>query len=332
MPDVEKERLRENRILAKNLDLLYKYRPFDPAYPTQFERALQMLRAGTIWMATPSSFNDPFDCQPSIIRNKETEQQDLAKILENRLDVIKKALRTHEQLADRQLQPIARRKLVELRRLLESGLPKDRKYQVLKKYFIMPPDGDTAFNELKERLDRVGVMSLSATPTQMLMWAHYASQHKGFCLGFERSEGSLLASQSQTKPVNYLDAYPNVDLSTLPVSWSFSLGDGGISDSLEIDIYEPCLQAVIYSKATDWAYEQEWRVLVPRGASLTPYPSPLKKIIFGLRCEQNSRQLIREAVSEARAERPISFAEIESKTGSFALRVRDLETVSSTVA
>jgi hypothetical protein len=65
-------------------------------------------------------------------------------------------------------------------------------------------------------------------------------------------------------------------------------------------------------------------VLVPAGGQLSPYPSPLKKIIFGLRCGQESRQQIQEAAMEV-DEGPIQFAEIESVTGSFVLRIRDLD-------
>ena len=157
----------------------------------------------------------------------------------------------------------------------------------------------------------------------MLMWAHYASQHSGFCLGFERSKGSLLADLSQTKAVNYFETYPELDLGKLNVTWSISLDERAIADSVEVDIQEPNLQTVIYSKAKDWEYEQEWRVLVCQGGRLSPYPGPLLKIIFGLRCERDSRQKIQEAVLAA-AEGPVQFAEIQSVSGSFALRINDV--------
>jgi hypothetical protein len=137
--------LRENWDTSGNLDLLYKYCPFDSEHPKECERTLKMLRERTVWMATPSSFNDPFDSQPSILRNREVEQRDHATILKNRLRVINQALQNGDQLADRQLQPIAYRELVKLKRLLKSHLPGDHKYQVLNKYFSLPPDGRRGF-------------------------------------------------------------------------------------------------------------------------------------------------------------------------------------------
>ena len=122
--------------MSEKWDLLYKYRPFD-------ERALNMLREQTVWMAIPTSFNDPFDCQPLIVRNDETEHRDRKLIIENYRKVIKRALRgglkDGAQLGDRQCQPIPHRKLVILRRLLESQHSDDKKYRELAKYFPIPP-------------------------------------------------------------------------------------------------------------------------------------------------------------------------------------------------
>ena len=133
----------------------------------------------------------------------------------------------------------------------------------------------------------------------MLMWAHYASEHSGFCLGFERSEGSLLNDTGHTKPVDYLDAYPEIDLSTLEIDWTISVDREAMKDSSEIDIQEPHLQKVIYSKSKDWSYEQGWRTLVPEGDKLSSYPGPLRRIIFGLWCEPESRLLIEKAALAA---------------------------------
>lgn len=320
--------MRENWDTSKNVDLLFKYRPFDPKHDEVCERTLRMLRERMVWMASPNSFNDPFDCRPSILRDTDAEQKARKAIVRNRLKIIKRALRTGAQLADMRLEPIPRRELVELRRFLESPLSEEEKYDKLQKHFPEPPDGHVVFRVLEDRLISVGVLSLSATATEILMWAHYASQHTGFCLGFERSEGSLLEDSRHTKPVQYLDAYPKVDLNTMEVSWSVSVGDQAVSSGAEVDIEEPHLQAAIYSKYKGWEYEKEWRVLVPAGGQLAPYPGPLRKIIFGLRCAQESRQRIQGAAMEGMEER-IQFGEIESVPGSFALNIRDVGSDSS---
>jgi hypothetical protein len=303
------------------MDLLYKYRPFDAGHRAEFERTLQMLRERKVWMAKPTSFNDPFDCQPSILRNTETDERVLAKIVRNYLHELKKALRTGSVLGDRDCQPLARRTLVNLRQFLESRQPNKRKYLALKKHLWVPPDGESVFNLLNATLARVGVLSLSGTPSQMLMWAHYASQHSGFCIGFERSEGSLLKNNTNTKPINYSDRFPELDLDTLEMSWSVSVQDSSITDSMEIKIEEPHLQAVIYSKSREWEHEQEWRVLVSEGGVLSTYPGPVRRMIFGLRCGDDSRKLIEKTIKEGPDQGTVEFAEVRSKPGSFDLEI-----------
>jgi hypothetical protein len=143
-------------------------------------------------------------------------------------------------------------------------------------------------------------------------------------MGFEKAEGSLLRNDVHTKPVRYLKDYPKLDLSSLNISWDVSIDGGTVSESIAVDITQPDLQTVIYSKAEDWQYEQEWRVLVADGGKLSPYPGPLKRIIFGVRCEPDSRKKVREAVLESSAGMT-QFAEIEYTKGSFALQIRDLD-------
>jgi len=64
--------------------------------------------------------------------------------------------------------------------------------------------------------------------------------------------------------------------------------------------------------------------LVPEGGRLSPFPGSLRKIIFGLRCEPDSKKRISEAASKG-GQGPIQFAEIDYTKGSFALQVRDLD-------
>jgi hypothetical protein len=159
------------------------------------------------------------------------------------------------------------------------------------------------------------------------MWAHYAGEHTGFCLGFERSRDSTLADPARTKRVYYGEVYLAMDLDVVGLGWRVSIEPGvAITEEIEVDIQEPNLQTVIYSKAKDWEYEQEWRVLVPEGGRLSPYPGPLRKVIFGLRCEPDSRRRIQEAAMTS-TEAQIQLAEIVSLPGSFTLGVRDLETL-----
>jgi hypothetical protein len=94
---------------------------------------------------------------------------------------------------------------------------------------------------------------------------------------------------------------------------------------MEISIEERNLQAVIYSKSTEWAHKQEMASLGSRGWCALAYPGPLKKIIFGLRCEHDSRKLIENTVKEGPDQGAIELAEVRSRPGSFDLEIRKLQ-------
>lgn len=83
-------------------------------------------------------------------------------------------------------------------------------------------------------MDRAGIYSLTDNPGHPLMWAHYASSHRGVALIFRHGiEGTFGAF-----PVRYQDDYPCASV-----------------DRRGIDVY--C--ALV--KGNDWAYEGEWRIV-----------------------------------------------------------------------
>jgi hypothetical protein len=91
----------------------------------------------------------------------------------------------------------------------------------------------------------VGLLSLSETSEHQLMWAHYAESHSGFVLGFNESHPFFNSRRSEhdecyhLRRVVYSDVAPARTMATID------------SDALFV------------TKAPHWAYEREWRMLVP---------------------------------------------------------------------
>jgi tetratricopeptide (TPR) repeat protein len=90
--------------------------------------------------------------------------------------------------------------------------------------------------------DSHGALSLTAHPDSLLMWAHYAAEHRGFVIEFDTAHpffdrGSGSEKPEGLYPVRYTDQRPTLSLS---------------------EYY----RAVLY-KSPDWAYENEWRLLLP---------------------------------------------------------------------
>ncbi|MGV8921279.1 MAG: DUF2971 domain-containing protein [Pseudomonas sp.] len=147
---------------------LYKYRAFN-------EFSLQMLINETAWFARPSSFNDPFDCGILI---------DEQKIEESIRSAIKEAYaRNGVDIA-----------AIPQRDLETKKEDKEAFYEYR----------NSVYNLIQE----TGVFSLSEINDDILMWAHYAESHKGFCIEYSRTVENVLGTQAE--PVIYQKDLPSL--------------------------------------------------------------------------------------------------------------------------
>lgn len=134
--------------------------------------------------------------------------------------------------------------------------------------FNDPFDTDPELTDLtavqKERLREIGIVSLSANPTSSLMWAHYADNHKGFALGFQVWAKDI--------PENLLE-----------IEYVSKIPDNASSDAI--------IKAAMY-KSSEWAYEDEYRLIYENGNQLIKYPMKLTDVVFGLRMSEADRHLV----------------------------------------
>ena len=148
---------------------------------------------------------------------------------------------------------------------------------------------------LEQAARSVGVLSLSATDDNLLMWAHYTTQHTGFVIGFDTSHpawvesGRLNGRPGEPTRVIYTPTRPN------PTR---------ITDTMPEHIW--------YTKSDEWAYEQEWRAtrLIRKAAKLVPGidgeeiplhlfpPEALSQVIFGCRASNILRGEILEIITK----------------------------------
>lgn len=187
--------------------------------------------------------------------------------------------------------------------------------EVLKKYLELTKRGTGDYhNDLEtfkqglkafenKDVGSLGVFSMSAIKDNILMWSHYSNHHKGFCVEFVRSSDNLLGNIEMTKPVYYSD-YPEVD----PLDSS-----GNYNTSI--------FQKMLFSKARDWEYEQEWRSTFPEGDKEEDLPADISAIIFGLRMPEPHKDEIRTIFADQRTIRYQQAIEEEYK---FGLKIVDL--------
>ena len=133
-----------------------------------------------------------------------------------------------------------------------------------------------AKDSFEKKIRGFGVISLTEDPESILMWSHYADQHKGFCLGFQFSGAWL--SERGVYPVDYSRQYPELNFAKI---W-----------------YVDGLSKILLTKSEDWKYEKEWRIIKADGEGLNDYPGELVEVIFGLRTTEEDQEMIRRILND----------------------------------
>jgi hypothetical protein len=121
-----------------------------------------------------------------------------------------------------------------------------------------------------------GLLCFSADWRNPLLWAHYSGKQQGLCLGFEIPEQTGDPEKDESKHVRYIEEpeqFPTNYLD-LPEAERFLL-----------------VQRILFTKFSDWRYEQEIRVWAPLqneedGLYFLQFGKQLelKEVIVGVRC------------------------------------------------
>lgn len=126
-------------------------------------------------------------------------------------------------------------------------------------------------------LNHAGVCCFTTNPRQLLMWSHYGKDHKGLALQFDPSGDPV----TFTKPsrVSYSKELP-------VINWTEATYSGVLE--------------VTHTKYEDWGYEDEWRMLHPRGCHTRHLfaAKALTGIIFGCRTPKEVKQMVVELLAE----------------------------------
>ena len=120
-----------------------------------------------------------------------------------------------------------------------------------------------------------GITCFSKTYDNILMWSHYAAQHKGIVVGFETT------NLSELHPVIYSTERCKIPLSSV----------------CNEEARKQSMIDVMTTKEACWHYEDEWRMvhklpsISPNGLYLLPFDSNcIKEVYIGIRTEEKERQ------------------------------------------
>ncbi len=266
----------EEAITLKNKKLpthIYKYR-------SDTAEARENLRSDTIWMASPETYNDPYDSWlmfpcgtlltllESNLVDKLVEATKLAGII------------SQQQIADAKKSPEPLKAVVEHVQRVKTPEAfqywdeKARSYSnQLLGYAQNTVSQLTGFRK-KEK-----VCCFSANNDSLLMWSHYADQHKGFCIEYRiETLNSDHFFRKNLYPVLYSDEFYDLRFFIEGLT-SYAAGSH--------QQFRPMIPLLaMLHKFKGWAYEKEWRLIqetdniVPDRPQTTPTPS---KIFLGAR-------------------------------------------------
>jgi len=252
---------------------LYKYRPVN-------EFTQDIISNNRIWFAKPSALNDPFDCQVQIVY--QADQQQLR-------DYTRVALGLDE--SESKLDSAGNEWLEDL--LLQQSLDHQ----------------DDLMNSLEEHGRRMveqnsSLLCLSAKCDDVLMFAHYADNHRGCVLGFTVDWDDEIG---RVFPVNYRQAYPKLDY--------FKMREDG----------HALMEELLLSKYEPWRYEAEYRVLrygKPEG--LVEFrDDALTSIVFGCLMSDSDKQKMREWNAKRKVPSRLYQADVDRVD--YKLNIRALE-------
>lgn len=253
---------------TKYKEFFYRYRHFDDE--SCLESLELLLLKSQMYLSSPLSFNDPYDCRPHyVIDGTDRELRFYLKTL----------FREHMSGATRN--DINRQVAKIVNRATRPGF-----------------DFGSVFNQQYDMLLKsVGMLCLAKTPESILMWSHYASSHTGVCIQFEANvdvDSIFLLAQE----VIYSKQFPVIN----PLR---STEDEKLTNGL-------------LTKAKDWSYEQEFRIIIPGSQKRISFPEEsLSAVIFGLNTVSKHKSLVTEWIQ--RRKRKPSIYQAIMKHGEYGL-------------
>lgn len=265
------------------IQLLYKYRSCSP-------HNLDILSGNGIWLSRHEQLNDPFDCLIRLpAQHPEDDLSGLAKLLRDAspytLEIDNGEAAMKYIAATKKLKPL------DVIGLLAAQLHRNDVIEHIRVVRADDTEWLTTLVELSSDIQRTilvdtGIFSLSETPDHPLLWAHYASSHSGYCIGYACPIG--IDSPRNIHKVRYVEHVPRISPRKI------------VHDPKEV------MLDLILTKPAVWRYEREWRVSLGTIAGLLEDWLAPRQVVFGARIDHKSEVTIRKNLEG----QPIEFLRV----------------------
>ena len=164
-------------------------------------------------------------------------------------------------------------------------------------------------NLLKLKKDVAGVFSLSKTYNNEVMWSHYSSNHKGYCVEYEfdNIKELNLSRVDMEHSLNHFDDFVKINYSAKTPKKTVGNEHQSFINFLS-------------QKSDKWKYEEEFRLVLFYFGKYYINPNILKSITFGINCSQK----IRDVFISKLQHKDIQFYEIERIGNTYNLERKNL--------
>ncbi|HEY6436324.1 MAG TPA: DUF2971 domain-containing protein, partial [Ignavibacteriaceae bacterium] len=172
-------------------------------------------------------------------------------------------------------------------------------------------------------MEELGILCLTESDENLLMWAHYANSHQGFVVEFDEKNDFFKCRYNNDNPVGrltrvkYTDTRPVIDLTNIEVVKS--------------------LPETIITKSKEWSYEQEWRFVLPiknadkiiKNGSEIIYlfnyqKSSIKSITFGCMTSKEKKSEIIEIIKSSHEYKNTIIKEARIDKKSFKINIKEI--------
>lgn len=218
-----------------------------------------------LFFSDPQNFNDPFDCALGVDFGKEATDDEWTEYFEHVLEIDE----PESTPEDRRGKAIA-------------NVKRDRHRD---SSFLSETESGIA-QQVTGIGRQQGVLCLTSDPKNILMWAHYANDHKGLVLGFDTQRLlDMKTGEFRGSKIDYKPEFPRLS-DYLEAVRKMKQG----RDEAMFDLF-------YCRKHRDWEYEKEWRFFSRAPNTTVGFdPRGLMEIIFGWKMSEKSRRVIMKLV------------------------------------
>lgn len=133
-------------------------------------------------------------------------------------------------------------------------------------------------NILENAANNMGILSLSTTPLNMPLWAHYADNHKGICVEYDIESIKDLDTYFKYRILKVHYISERLDVTNILKKLFEYIKNNDEYNQIRM---AKCFYMSMTLKHKDWSYEDEWRIFMPleecnSSSQIGRYKNPLR--------------------------------------------------------